>query len=330
MKKFLKPVKATLISAGLSVLSLGVFGQALAQKFPVKPVEWVVPYPAGGGTDVIARTLADGIQKRGNINFVVTNKPGAATIIGAEYVAKSKPDGYVVMSADTATLAANEFLYSKLPYSPKKDFSDLGLICRFNLILVVNPKIPAKNLKEFIAWAKTQKDAIPYGSPGQGSPHHLATELFKAETGLNLTHVPYKGAAPAIQDVVGGQIPFMFVDSAAGYGHIVAGTLRPIALANTKRISTLPDIQTFNEQGLKGFEAYAWQGLVGPAGLSESVSALFNQELRAVLDSTMVKAKFQALGVEPMPSTVAEMTKYVEAERAKWGKLIKANNIKLD
>ena len=330
MKQLIKVMQFASIGLSLSFLNLGLFGQAVAQKFPTKPVEWVVPYPAGGGTDVIARTLADAIQKKGNINFVVANKPGAATIIGAEYVAKAKPDGYTVMSADTATLAANEFLYSKLPYSPKKDFSDLGLICRFNLILVVNPKVPAKNLKEFIAWAKTQKDAIPYGSPGQGSPHHLATELFKAETGLNLTHVPYKGAAPAIQDVVGGQIPFMFVDSAAGYGHITAGTLRPIALANMKRISTLPDIATFNEQGLKGFEAYAWQGLVAPAGLSDSIANLFNQELRAALDSTLVKAKFQALGVEPMPSTIQEMSKYAEAERVKWGKLIKANNIKLD
>ena len=330
MKQLIKAIQIATLGAGISVLSLGFINSAVAQKFPTKPVEWVVPYPPGGGTDVIARTLADAIQKKGNMSFVVANKPGAATIIGAEYVAKAKPDGYTVLSADTATLAANEFLYSKLPYSPKKDFSDLGLICRFNLILVVNPKVPVKTLKEFLAWAKAQNNSISYGSPGQGSPHHLATELFKAQTGLNLTHVPYKGAAPAIQDVVGGQIPFMFVDSASGYGHIVAGTLRPIALANLKRISTLPDIATFDEQGLKGFEAYAWQGLVGPAGLPDSIANLFNQELRAALDSTVVKAKFQALGVEPMPSTIPEMTKYADAERAKWGKLIKANNIKLD
>lgn len=304
---------------------------ALAQAFPTsKPIDWVVPYPAGGGTDVVARTIADAMGRSMGQTFIINNKPGAATIIGAEYTTKAKADGYTVMSADTATLSANPYLYSKLPYNPEQDFTLLGLMCRFNLILVVNQNVPAKNLKEFMAWAKAQNNSINFASPGPGSPHHLATELFKSVTGLKLTHVPYRGAAPAIQDVIGGQVPFMFVDSAAGYGHIVAGKLKPIGVANTKRLVTFPDIPTLQEQGMKNFEAYAWQGLVAPAGVNDSTVKILNTELRKALDSTTIKAKFQALGLELIPSSPAEMAAYAKTERTKWSKIIQANGIKLD
>lgn len=304
---------------------------ALSQAYPTsKPIDWVVPYPAGGGTDVVARTIADAMGKSMGQTIIVNNKPGAATIIGAEYTAKAKADGYTVMSADTATLSANPYLYSKLPYNPEKDFTQLGLMCRFNLILVVNPNVPATNLKEFMTWAKAQTNNINFASPGPGSPHHLATELFKSVTGLKLTHIPYKGVAPAIQDVIGGQVPFMFVDSAAGYGHIIAGKLKPIGVANTKRLVTFPDIPTLQEQGMKNFEAYAWQGLVAPAGISDSTVKILNAELRKALDSTTIKAKFQALGLELITSTPAEMAAYAKAERTKWSKIIQTNGIKLD
>lgn len=326
-QNLLKRVLKTLFFTQIALIT----SFASSQTYPsAKPIDWVVPYPAGGGTDVVARTLADSMSKSMGQTIIVNNKPGAATIIGAEYTAKAKSDGYTVMSADTATLAANPYLYSKLPYNPEKDFTLLGLMCRFNLILVVNQNVPAKNLKEFLAWAKTQNNPINFASPGPGSPHHLATELFKSVTGLKLTHVPYKGAAPAIQDVIGGQVPFMFVDSAAGYGHIVAGKLKPIGVANTKRLVTFPEIPTLQEQGMKGFEAYAWQGLVAPAGMSEDAVKLLNTELRKTLDTTNVKAKFQALGLEITPSSPVEMAAYAKAERAKWSKLIQANGIKLD
>lgn len=303
---------------------------AAAQAYPSKPIEWVVPYPPGGGTDVVARSLAEAMGKILNQTMVVNNKPGAATNIGAEYVARAKADGYVIMSADTATLAANPFLYSNLPYSAEKDFAPIGLTVRFPLILVTNPNLPAKNLKDFLAWAKTQQ-AANYASPGPGAPHHLATELFREKAGLKLlTHVPYKGAAPAVQDVASGQVPFMFVDTAGGSSFIAAGKLTAIGIASSKRVKNFENIPTLNEQGLKGFEAFAWQGLVAPAGTPADVVATLNKALLAALDTTPIKARLQVLGLEATPSSPAQMATYATAERAKWGPLIKSAGIKLD
>lgn len=301
-----------------------------ATAFPDKPVEWVVPYPAGGGTDVVARTLAEQMGKTLNTTIVVNNKPGAATNIGADYAAKAKADGHVVLSADTATLAANPALYTKLPYSAEKDFAPVGLMARFPLILVVHPGVPAKTLAEFLAWAKAQPQGASFASPGAGSPHHLATELLKAATGLALSHVPYRGAAPAVQDVVGGQVPFMFVDTASGYAHIQSGKLRPLGVASPKRVKNFETIPTLAEQGLKGFEAHAWQGLVVPAGTPQPVVDQLNKALLAALDTTAVKARFQTLGLEPIPSSPKQMADYTSAERAKWSQVIRAAGIKLD
>jgi len=305
-------------------------GPLAAYAFPDKVIEWVVPYPAGGGTDVVARTLAEQMSKTLNAPIVVNNKPGAATNIGADYVAKAKADGYVLLSADTATLAANPSLYTKLPYSAEKDFAPVGLMARFPMILVVNPAVPAKNLAEFLAWAKAQPQGANYATPGAGSPHHLATELLKARTGLMLTHVPYRGAAPAVQDVVGGEVPFMFVDTASGYAHITSGKLRPLGVASPKRVKNFETIPTLAEQGLKGFEVYAWQGLVVPAATPPAVVDQLNKALRAALETTAVKARFQTLGLEPIPSTTREMADYARAEREKWSQVIRAANIKLD
>lgn len=321
----LLPTARTLFVAG----ALAAAGLATAQSYPTKSIEWVVPYPPGGGTDVVARSLADVMGKSLGQAIVVNNKPGAATNIGAEYLARSKPDGYVVMSADTATLAANPFLYAKLPYDPEKDFAPIGLTVRFPLILVVNPAVPAKNYKEFLAWVKTSS-AANYGTPGAGSPHHLASELFREKAGIKMTHVPYRGAAPAVQDVVSGQIPMMFVDTASGYQFIIAGKLRPIGIASVRRVKNFDDIPTFAEQGLKDFEAFAWQGIVAPAGTPDDVIAKLNSNLRAALDTTVIKARLQVLGLESTPSSPKQMADYAAAERKKWGPLIKSAGIKLD
>lgn len=308
---------------------LAVGTAASAQTYPSKTLEWVVPYPAGGGTDVVARTLAEAMGKSLGQNIIINNKPGAATNIGADYVARARGDGYTIMSADTATLAANPFLYSKLSYNVEKDFAPIGLTVRFPMILVVNPQIPAKNMSEFLAWAKTQ-NAPNYATPGAGSPHHLATELFRERSGIPFTHVPYRGAAPAVQDVVAGQVPFMFVDTASGYQSITSGKLRAIGIASPKRVKNFEDIPTLQEQGLKGFEAYAWQGLVAPASTPKDVIAKLNTALLAAMDTTAVKARLQTLGLESTPSNPEQMAKYAADERAKWGRVIKAANIKLD
>lgn len=313
-------------------LTLMAFAAATvsAQTYPTRSVEWVVPYAAGGGSDVVARILSEPMGAALGQPIIINNKPGAATNIGADYVAHAKSDGYTLLTGDTATLAANPALYSKLNYSAEKDFTPIGLLARFPMILVVNPTIPVNNLKEFLAWAKTQKAGVSFATPGAGSPHHLATELFRNQTGLSLVHVPYRGAAPAVQDVAGGQLPFMFIDTASGMAFINAGRLRAIGIASPQRVINFESIPTLNEQGLKGFEAYAWQGLVAPTGTPPDVLNKLNKTLVNALNSTAVKARFQVLGLEPTPSTPEQMATYARNERQKWAQVIRTSGIKLD
>ena len=305
-------------------------GWSLSQTYPNKPIEWVVPYAPGGGTDTVARSLGQAMGTALGQSIVIVNKPGAATNIGAEYVARAKPDGYVLMSADTGTLAANPFIYSKLSYNAEKDFTPVGLTVRFPLILVVNPSVPANNLKELLTWIKSQANGVSYATPGAGSPHHLATELFRETGHLNLSHVPYRGAAPAVQDVAAGQVPMMFVDTASGYQFITAGKLRAIGVASTQRVKNFENIPTLSEQGMKNFEAYAWQGLVVPTGTPAEIVNTLNKALLAALNTTEIKARLQVLGLEAIPSSPQQMGEYAAKERAKWAPIIKSSNIKAD
>lgn len=309
---------------------LAVAIPAFANAFPTGNIEWVVPYAAGGGSDVVARVIAAEMSKSLGQPIIINNRPGAGTNIGAAYAAKAKADGHLVLTADTATLAANQFLYSKPGYNAEQDFAPVGLIARFPMILVVNPKVPANNLKEFMAWAKAQPNPVAFGTPGAGSPHHLATELLSDATGLKLLHAPYKGAAPAVQDVIGGQLPFMIVDTAVGGAHIRAGKLKAIGVASLKRVQGFETIPTLDEQGLKGFEAYAWQGMVAPAKTPAAAIGQLNTALVAAINSDAAKARFQTLGLEAIPGTPAEMAAYAKGEREKWGKVIKSKGIKLD
>lgn len=310
-------------------LACAVSGVAAQEAYPSRSVEWVVPYAPGGGTDIVARVLAKQMESDLGQTMVIVNKPGAATSIGADYVARAKPDGYTMLSADTATLAANPFIYASLPYDPEKNFDSVGLTVRFPMILVVNPSVPANNLEEFLAWAKGQEE-VAYATPGPGSPHHLATELFREMTGLKLSHIPYRGAAPAVQDVVSGQVPMMFVDTASGQQFIAANRLRAIGIASAKRVEGFSDIATLNEQGLNNFEAYAWQGLVVPAGTPEEPIKKLNASLLKALQSDEVKERLTAMGLELTPSSPEEMDAYGKAEREKWGPLIKSAGIKAD
>ena len=295
-----------------------------------KPVEWVVGYAPGGGSDVVARMLADAMGKSMHQSFIVVNKPGAGANIAAEYVAKTRSPENTVSTVDSAVLAANPFLYSKLTYSAEKDFALAGMIARFPLVLVVGPNVPAKNLQELIAWAKSDPKGTSYGSPGAGSPHHLAVELFRTQSGLNLTHVPYRGAAPALSDVAGGQLPFMFVDTSSGGPFIASGKVRAIGVASPQRLKSLPDVPTLAEQGLPGFEAYAWQALVVPAATKPATVETLNKALNAALNSDDVKARMATLGIEPLPTSAAEATRYAAQERERWGRVIRDANIKLD
>jgi tripartite-type tricarboxylate transporter receptor subunit TctC len=303
---------------------------ARAQGYPEQLIKWVVPYPAGGGTDVIARTLAEAMRQTLGQQIVVDNRPGASTNIGADLVAKAKADGYTIMSADNAVLAFNEYLFSKLPFNPEKDFTYIGAIGKFPLALVVHPDFPAKDFKAFLAYVKANPGKVNYASPGNGSPHHLAMEMFKNRTGAFITHIPYRGAAPAMADVMGGQVPCMFLDLASGLSIMQANKVRVLAIGSGARSKLLPDVPTLAEVGVPNTEVFAFQGVLGPAGLPPAVVAKLNGELNRAFSVPAVQKRFGDFGMEAMPGTPEQFAALSRAESKRWGPIIKSAGIKLD
>jgi len=298
--------------------------------FPDQPIKWIVPYPAGGGTDVIARTLAEALRTALGQAVVIDNRPGAATNIGADLVAKAKPDGYTVMSADNAVLAFNEHLFGKLPFNPDKDFTYIGAIGRFPLALVVHPDFPAKDFKEFLAYVKANPGKVNYASPGNGSPHHLAMEMFKNRTGTFITHIPYRGAAPAMADVMGGQVPCMFLDLASGLSIMQGNKVRVLAIGSAQRSKLLPNVPTLAEVGVRNSEVFAFQGVLGPANMPPAVVARLNGELNKAFATAAVQKRFADFGMEEMPGTPEQFHALARAESSRWGPVIKATGVKLD
>jgi tripartite-type tricarboxylate transporter receptor subunit TctC len=302
---------------------------ALAQDHN-KPLEWVVGYAAGGGSDIVARAIAESMGSAIGRTIIINNKPGAGTNIAAEYTARSKDFGNIMFSADFATIAANPWLFSKLTYNAERDFQSVGMLVRFPMFLVVSNSVPANNYKEFVTWAQKQPQGVNYGSAGLGSPHHLVGELFREKTHLKMVHVPYRGAAPAIQDLMGGQINAMWVDSASIYPFLTTRKVKAIGVASLERVATAADVPTLHEQGVTGFEGYAWQGLVAPTGTSAESIAKFSHGLQTALNDTRTRARLQAMGVETLPGTPAQMTEFSKTERAKWGAVITKVGVKLD
>jgi len=310
--------------------ALVVGTSAHAQAYPNKPVRLIVPYPAGGGTDFFARTVSAKLTEQLGQQIVVENRPGAATIIAGEATAKAPPDGYTLLIADSPTVAINPSLY-KLPYDPQKDFAPITLTARYAMMLVVNPaSIKVNSVRELIEQAKKTPDKIDYASVGAGTTHHLAMELFKQQAGVKLNHVPYKGSAPAVQDLLGGQIPVMFLDLATGAPHIKAGKLKALGVASQKPIAAMPDVPTISESGVANFEAWAWQGLVAPAGTSKEIIAKLNAEYAKAVGDSGVKQKLFDAGIEPITSTPEELAAYIKSETVKWAKVIKDANIKVE
>ena len=298
--------------------------------WPAQQIRWIVPYPAGGGTDVLARAISEAMRPLLNQQaIVVDNRPGAATNIGADLVAKSRPDGYTVMSADNAVLAFNEHLFAKLPFDPAKDFSYIGAFGRFPLALVVNPQFPARSLKEFLDYARANPGKLDYASPGNGSPHHLAMELFKSRTRAFITHIPYRGAAPAMQDVMSGQVECMFLDLPAGLPTIESGKVRALAIGSARRVPQLPNLHTLAESGVKDSEVYAFQGLLGPAGLAPEVVGKLNGAINAALKDAAVVKRMQEYGMEAQPGTPRQFFEMARAESKRWGVVIQAAGVKL-
>lgn len=315
--------------ASSAALAAAPFARAQAA-YPDQIIKWIVPYPAGGGTDVIARTLAEAMRATLGQQIVIDNRPGASTNIGADLVAKSKPDGYTILSADNALLAFNEHLFTRLPFDPQKDFSYIGAIGKFPLALVVHPDFPAKDFKEFLAYVKANPGKVNYASPGNGSPHHLAMELFKNRTGTFITHIPYRGAAPAMADVMGGQVPCMFLDLASGLQIMKSGKVRVLAIGSGARSKLLPDVPTLAEVGVRDSEVFAFQGLLGPAGLPSAVVNKLNADLNKAFGTAAVQKRFDDIGMEAMPGTPEQFHALARAESRRWGPVIKAAGVKLD
>nr|WP_035869509.1 tripartite tricarboxylate transporter substrate binding protein [Cupriavidus sp. SK-3] len=318
------------VGLGLAALPWTAATAGAEPAFPSKPVRWIVPYPAGGGSDFLARSIGQPLSTRLGQPVVVDNKPGGNTAIAAAETARAPGDGYTVLSADNGTLVFNPALYKSLSYNPLKDLAPVTLLGRFPMILVVGPGIRANNVQEFIAAAKAKPGGIDYASAGAGSPHHLAMELLKVEAGLTMVHAPYRGAAPALADVAGGQVPAMMVDLASGAGFIKGGKVKALAVANPTRLPQLPDVPTFAEAGYKNVEAAALVGMVAPSATPPEVIAILNKQVVAAIREPAVNKRLVEFGVEPVGSTPAQFADLLRSETARWHKLIRDLKIKLD
>jgi len=320
-----------MVAAAAALCLSAVALPAAGQSYPSKPIRLVVPFPAGGGTDFFARTVGAKMSETLGQPIVIDNRPGGSTIIGAENVKGSAPDGYTVLLGDLGTYALNPSLFKKLPYDPAKDFAPVTLTGRFVLTIAVNPSVlNVSSVKELIDAAKKEPGKINYASPGTGSPHHLAMELFAKDAGIKLTHVPYKGAAPAIQDLLGGQVAVMPLDIAAGMQHIKSGKIKVIGTATPAPVAALPGVPTIASAGLPGFEAWAWQGFAVPKGTPPEVIAKLREGYIQAIADPAVRAKLVEAGIEPLQSTPQEMANYMSAETTKWSKVIKDASITLD
>ena len=303
---------------------------AIAQAYPTKPLRLVVPYPPGGSTDQLARAVADRLGQALGQPVIVENKPGANTIIGAETVAKAPPDGYTMFVGSSASLAVNPLLYEKLPYDPKRDFAGVSLLATSPLVMVVHPSLPAKTVKEFVELAKSKPGSLNFASVGNGNPLHLAGELFKSMTGVDMTHVPYNGSAPALTALLGGQVQVMYDVVLSSQPHIKAGKLRAVALTGAKRVPILADVPTVAESGYPGYESGIWFALVVPKATSAAIVQRLNAEVNRILRQPEMKARFDDLALELIPSTPEEVGHFTDREQAKWSKMVKDLNIKLD
>ena len=309
-------------------LWLGI-ASANAQSYPAKPIRYIVPFPPAGATDILARWVAEKITPALGQTVVVENRPGAAGGVGTELVAKSAPDGYTMLMA-TAAQSISETLYAKQPFSFARDLAAVALIARVPNVMEVHPSVPARTVKQFIALAKTRPGQLNFASSGSGTTLHMSGELFKQMTGTDIVHVPYKGSAPAINDLMAGNVSVMWDNLPASMPFIKAGRLRAIAVTTASRYPGLPDLPTVAESGVPGYEASAWFGVVVPAGTSREIVARLNREINRAVGLPDMKERFAQQGAIPAPGTPEEFTAWIRSEIAKWGKVVKASGARVD
>jgi tripartite-type tricarboxylate transporter receptor subunit TctC len=310
-----------------AALALVLSNNALAQTFPSKPVRVVVPFPPGGGTDIVARTVTPKMAEILGQPFVVENRAGAGGNIGTDVVAKSPADGYTLLVASAST-AINTTLVPNLSWHFSRDFAPVVLMVVNNHLLAAHPSLPANNVRELLALAKAKPGQITYASYGSGSSAHLTAELFKLMAGVDLLHVPYKGAAPAVNDLLGGQVNIIFADVAAMLSHIKSGKLKPLSIGATKRFEGLPDVPTIDESGVPGFEAGGFLGLVAPAGTPPAVIHALNAAAQKSLAMPDVRERLLALASPPVGGTPEQFGTHIKREIDKWARVIRAANIK--
>jgi tripartite-type tricarboxylate transporter receptor subunit TctC len=306
------------------------FSVSAQQPYPSKPIRFVVPYPAGGPLDTVARLLGQRVSESVKQPVIVDNKPGAGGNIGADAVAKSAPDGYTILMGAVATHAINPTLYASMPYDAARDFTPVTQVASTPNVLVVNPSVPATNVREFIAYGRANPGKLNFGSGSTGSAGHLAGELFKTMAGIDMTHVPYKGAAPAMNDLVGGQIHLMFDNLASSLAQVRAGRIRALAVTTSRRSALAPDLPTVIESGLPGFDISTWFGIFVPAGTPRDVVDRLHGEFTRALAQPDVREKMVNLGAEPVGNRPEEFAAFIRGEAEKYAQVIRASGAKAD
>ena len=307
-----------------------VTGSVFAQTWPQHAIRWVSPFAPGGGTDITSRIIAPRLSSQLGQQVVVDNRGGAGGMIGVDLVAKSPPDGYTVVIGSVGPIAINVSLYSKMAYDPKKDLVPVARVANALNVLVVHPSLPVKNVKEFVAFAKSHAGQLNYGSSGSGATDHLAGELFNALTGAKLVHIPYKGGAPAMLDLIAGNVQLVFSTVSTAVGSIQGKKIRALAMTGNQRFELMPELPTMEQAGLKGFEVNNWYALFAPAGTPKDIVARLNTEVVKILALAEVQKRLLESGIVAAPSSPEQLAVYVDAETRKWAKVIKDANIKAE
>ena len=326
----MRPALPRFFIAIAAAIALAASGLASGETYPAKPIHFIVPYPAGGPLDTVARLLGQKVSESVRQPVIVENKPGAGGNIGADLVAKSPPDGYTILMGAVATHAINPTLYAHIPYDPVKDFAPVTQVASTPNVLVVNPSLPVASVKEFIAYAKAHPDALNFGSGSTGSAGHLAGELFKAMAGVRMVHVPYKGAGPAMQDLIGGRIQLMFDNLASSLAQMRAGRVKALAVTTAKRSALAPELPTIAESGLPGFDISTWFGVFAPGGTPRDIVERLHAEFVKALADPAVRETMLKLGAEPVGNTPAEFAAYIQSEAGKYAEVVRASGARVD